>query len=142
MPSLIDGYDYWVACRNGTSDAKKQRVNADRERTVPTSTYRVQLSDRFTLDDLAAQVPYIARLGISHVYLSPIYAARPGSPPTSTRMFWNFAGKPSIGIVDAGRRDRYDRKVPEPIGSPPRFRLFGSVCTSGEGPGLQNQRGV
>ena len=80
MPSLIDGYDYWVACRNGTSDAKKQRVNADRERTVPTSTYRVQLSDRFTLDDLAAQVPYIARLGISHVYLSPIYAARPGSP--------------------------------------------------------------
>jgi malto-oligosyltrehalose synthase len=40
----------------------------------------VQLSDRFTLDDLAAQVPYLARLGISHVYLSPIYTARPGSP--------------------------------------------------------------
>jgi malto-oligosyltrehalose synthase len=40
----------------------------------------VQLSDRFTLDDVAAQVPYIARLGISHVYLSPIYTARPGSP--------------------------------------------------------------
>ena len=53
---------------------------ADRERTVPTSTYRVQLSDRFTLDDLAAQVPYMARLGVSHVYLSPIYTARPGSP--------------------------------------------------------------
>jgi malto-oligosyltrehalose synthase len=80
MPSLIDGYDDWVACRNGTSDAKKHRVNADRERTVPTSTYRVQLSDRFTFDELAAQVPYIARLGISHVYLSPIYTARPGSP--------------------------------------------------------------
>jgi len=80
MPSLIDGCDHWVACRNGTSDAKKPRVNADRERTVPSSTYRVQLSDRFTLDDLAAQVPYIARLGISHVYLSPIYTARPGSP--------------------------------------------------------------
>jgi (1->4)-alpha-D-glucan 1-alpha-D-glucosylmutase len=55
-------------------------VCADRERSVPSSTYRVQLSDRFTLDDLAAQVPYIARLGISHVYLSPIYTARPGSP--------------------------------------------------------------
>lgn len=53
---------------------------ADREPTVPTSTYRVQLSGRFTLDDLAAQVPYMARLGISHVYLSPIYTARPGSP--------------------------------------------------------------
>jgi (1->4)-alpha-D-glucan 1-alpha-D-glucosylmutase len=55
-------------------------MRADRERNVPTSTYRVQLSHRFTLDDLAAQVPYIARLGISHVYLSPIYAARPQSP--------------------------------------------------------------
>ena len=40
----------------------------------------MQLSHRFTLDDLADQVPYLARLGISHVYLSPIYAARPGSP--------------------------------------------------------------
>jgi (1->4)-alpha-D-glucan 1-alpha-D-glucosylmutase len=65
---------------NGTSDAKKHGVSADRKRSIPTSTYRVQLSDRFTLDDLAAQVPYLARLGVSHVYLSPIYAARPGSP--------------------------------------------------------------
>jgi (1->4)-alpha-D-glucan 1-alpha-D-glucosylmutase len=40
----------------------------------------VQLSAHFTLDDLAAQVPYIARLGITHVYLSPIYTARPSSP--------------------------------------------------------------
>ena len=55
-------------------------MQGDRERTVPSSTYRVQLSVRFTLDDLAAQVPYIARLGVSHVYLSPIYSARPGSP--------------------------------------------------------------
>jgi malto-oligosyltrehalose synthase len=54
-------------------------VNADRERAVPSSTYRVQLSARFTLDDLAAQVPYLARLGVSDVYLSPIYTARPGS---------------------------------------------------------------
>jgi malto-oligosyltrehalose synthase len=40
----------------------------------------VQLSARFSLDDVAAQVPYFARLGVSHVYLSPIYTARPGSP--------------------------------------------------------------
>jgi malto-oligosyltrehalose synthase len=40
----------------------------------------VQLSNRFTLNHLAAQVPYMARLGVSHVYLSPIYTARPGSP--------------------------------------------------------------
>ncbi len=69
-----------MGAASGTSDAKRGGVAADRERTVPTSTYRVQLSDRFTLDDLAAQVPYLARLGVSHVYLSPIYTARPGSP--------------------------------------------------------------
>jgi (1->4)-alpha-D-glucan 1-alpha-D-glucosylmutase len=40
----------------------------------------VQLSARFTLDDLAAQVPHIAGLGVSHVYLSPLYRARAGSP--------------------------------------------------------------
>ena len=40
----------------------------------------MQLSARFTLDDLADLLPYIARLGLSHVYLSPIYAARSASP--------------------------------------------------------------
>lgn len=53
---------------------------SDRERIIPISTYRVQLSAQFTLDDLADQVPYMARLGLSHVYLSPIFQARPSSP--------------------------------------------------------------
>ena len=80
MPSASDRDGSTPEPRGGTSDANKHRMGADRERTIPTSTYRVQLSDRFTLDDLAAQVPYIAQLGVSHVYLSPIYTARPGSP--------------------------------------------------------------
>ena len=45
----------------------------------PASTYRVQLSSSFTLEDLANQVPYLADLGITDIYLSPIYAAKPGS---------------------------------------------------------------
>ena len=45
----------------------------------PASTYRVQLSFTFTLHDLAEQVPYLAELGITDVYLSPISAATPGS---------------------------------------------------------------
>jgi len=45
----------------------------------PASTYRVQLSSSFTLEDLANQVPYFADLGITDIYLSPIYAAKPGS---------------------------------------------------------------
>jgi (1->4)-alpha-D-glucan 1-alpha-D-glucosylmutase len=43
------------------------------------ATYRLQLNADFTLDDARAQVPYLAALGISHLYLSPIWAARPGS---------------------------------------------------------------
>jgi (1->4)-alpha-D-glucan 1-alpha-D-glucosylmutase len=43
------------------------------------ATYRLQLHSEFTLHDVAAQVPYLARLGISHLYLSPIGTAVPGS---------------------------------------------------------------
>jgi (1->4)-alpha-D-glucan 1-alpha-D-glucosylmutase len=47
--------------------------------SVPAATYRLQLHPGFTLDDAAAIVPYLAELGISHVYLSPILQAVPGS---------------------------------------------------------------
>ena len=44
-----------------------------------TATYRLQLHRGFTLDDAAAAVPYLARLGASHLYLAPILTAVPGS---------------------------------------------------------------
>lgn len=43
------------------------------------ATQRLQLHKGFTLRDAAAQVPYLAQLGISHLYASPILTARPGS---------------------------------------------------------------
>lgn len=43
------------------------------------ATYRLQLHGDFTFDHAAAQVPYLARLGVSHLYLSPILTAVPGS---------------------------------------------------------------
>ncbi|HEY2065017.1 MAG TPA: malto-oligosyltrehalose synthase [Gemmatimonadaceae bacterium] len=46
---------------------------------IPTATYRLQLSASFTLRDAKARVPYLRRLGVSHLYLSPVLAARPGS---------------------------------------------------------------
>lgn len=46
---------------------------------VPLSTYRLQFNARFTLGDAQALVPYLAALGISHVYASPLLRARPGS---------------------------------------------------------------
>ncbi|MDB5590166.1 4-alpha-glucanotransferase, partial [Enterovirga sp.] len=45
----------------------------------PRATYRLQFHKDFTFDDALAAVPYIARLGVSHVYASPIHRARPGS---------------------------------------------------------------
>ncbi|MBD2746339.1 malto-oligosyltrehalose synthase [Microvirga sp. BT688] len=45
----------------------------------PRATYRVQFHKDFTFDDAVKIVPYLARLGISHVYSSPIQAAAPGS---------------------------------------------------------------
>lgn len=44
-----------------------------------TSTYRLQLHAGFTFADAATQLDYLAALGVSHLYLSPILQAAPGS---------------------------------------------------------------
>jgi (1->4)-alpha-D-glucan 1-alpha-D-glucosylmutase len=46
---------------------------------VPRATYRLQLHAGFGFKDAAAIAPYLAQLSVSHVYLSPIFKARPGS---------------------------------------------------------------
>ena len=43
------------------------------------ATYRLQFHKDFTFADARAQVPYLADLGISHLYASPILMARAGS---------------------------------------------------------------
>ena len=45
----------------------------------PRATYRIQFHKDFTFDDAIRIVPYLAKLGISHLYASPIHKARPGS---------------------------------------------------------------
>jgi (1->4)-alpha-D-glucan 1-alpha-D-glucosylmutase len=47
---------------------------------IPRATYRIQLSHEFTFMQAAEIVPYLARLGVSHVYCSPYLKARVGSP--------------------------------------------------------------
>ncbi|PTB17487.1 malto-oligosyltrehalose synthase [Trinickia symbiotica] len=47
--------------------------------TLPRSTLRLQLHRGFTFDDAAAHVDYFSALGVSHLYLSPITTAVPGS---------------------------------------------------------------
>ena len=46
---------------------------------MPVSTYRLQLGADLTLDDVATRAGYYADLGVTHLYLSPVLTAAPGS---------------------------------------------------------------
>jgi (1->4)-alpha-D-glucan 1-alpha-D-glucosylmutase len=50
---------------------RSQRINR-----IPLSTYRLQLGADLTLDQVTALLPYLDRLGITDVYLSPLFRAR------------------------------------------------------------------
>src|SRR5690242_19923205 len=49
------------------------------ERPELRATYRLQLTSSFGFAAARALVPYLRDLGISHLYLSPSFQARPGS---------------------------------------------------------------
>ena len=51
---------------------------SDEKRRV-SATYRLQFTKDFRFADAEVLVPYLHSLGISHLYASPIFAARPGS---------------------------------------------------------------
>jgi (1->4)-alpha-D-glucan 1-alpha-D-glucosylmutase len=59
--------------------APRSRRAAALTAIIPRATYRVQLHRDFGFADATAIVPYLAELGISHVYCSPYLRARPGS---------------------------------------------------------------
>ncbi|QWA13189.1 malto-oligosyltrehalose synthase [Sodalis ligni] len=42
---------------------------------IPTATYRIQFRNGMTFDRAAGLVPYLKRLGISHLYASPVFTA-------------------------------------------------------------------
>ena len=46
---------------------------------IPRATYRLQLHRGFDFEAANAVLPYLCRLGVSHVYCSPITRARSGS---------------------------------------------------------------
>jgi len=48
-------------------------------RRIPRSTYRLQLYADFTIRDTLRIVPYLQKLGISHLYVSSLVTAKPGS---------------------------------------------------------------
>jgi (1->4)-alpha-D-glucan 1-alpha-D-glucosylmutase len=58
---------------------QKAHGHAMRQRRLPESTYRLQFHKGFTFRDGTEIIPYLAELGITHVYASPYLRAAPGS---------------------------------------------------------------
>jgi len=57
----------------------ERAVVPGRPARVPDATYRIQFHSKFRFVDAIKLVPYLARLGVSHLYASPFLRARPGS---------------------------------------------------------------
>jgi (1->4)-alpha-D-glucan 1-alpha-D-glucosylmutase len=99
VPGSTEGYPNWrrkldrtlesIAAPGGplaklaaslSAEDRGPRSGAARLATVPPrATYRLQFHKNFTFADAEKIVPYLVKLGISHVYASPIQKARPGS---------------------------------------------------------------
>ena len=80
----------------------------------PRALARLQFHAGFTLDDAAGQVDYYAALGVSHLYASPLLAARPGSSH-------------GYDVIDCHRIN------PELGGEPALRRLVGRLRSRGMG---------
>ena len=70
---------------------------------IPRATYRLQLNAGFGFRAAAELVPYLADLGVSHVYCSPYLRARPGSTHGYDIIDHN-ALNPEIGTPEAFER--------------------------------------
>lgn len=70
---------------------------------IPSATYRLQFTASFTFDDATAVVPYLKKLGISHVYASPFLKARKGSTHGYDIIDHNEIN-PELGGADAFER--------------------------------------
>ena len=74
---------------------------------VPRATYRLQFDRDFTFSDAAGLVPYLADLGASDLYASPLTKARPGSTHGYDVV------DPNALNPELGTREDYDRMVGE-----------------------------
>ena len=53
-------------------------LDIDIDIDVPVAAYRLQFRREFPLQDARSLIPYLEELGITHVYASPLFAARRG----------------------------------------------------------------
>ncbi len=93
LPGTVDQHPNWrrrlpVALEKWPGDPRvaalaaamaERSSDASRPLRVPGATYRLQFHKGFRFADAIALVPYLARLGVTHLYASPFLKARPGS---------------------------------------------------------------
>jgi (1->4)-alpha-D-glucan 1-alpha-D-glucosylmutase len=89
LPGTVDQHPNWrrklpLALEGWSADprvAALPGIMAERSVALraPVATYRLQFHKGFRFNDAKKLVPYLAGLGISHVYASPFLKARPGS---------------------------------------------------------------
>ncbi len=99
-------HDHLAREREAATALRRQRAS----RSVPRATYRLQLTPDFTFADAAEIVPQLATLGISHLYLSPILQAVPGSTHgydviDPSRIRAEFGGAEGLTRLAAAVRD-------------------------------------
>ena len=78
----------------------------------PRATYRVQMREAFDFDAAAAIVPYLERLGVSHLYCSPYMKAAPHSTHgydsvDPTRINPELGGERGFNSLDAALREAH-----------------------------------
>ncbi|MEV6579664.1 malto-oligosyltrehalose synthase [Streptomyces sp. NPDC051582] len=77
--------------------------------SFPSSTYRLQLRPEFTFAAAEAVVPHLAALGVSHLHLSPVLEAVPGSAhgydvTDHSRVRAELGGEPGLRALAAAAR--------------------------------------
>jgi (1->4)-alpha-D-glucan 1-alpha-D-glucosylmutase len=68
-----------ASIRPSPAGAAAARLPREASAVIPRATYRLQLHKDFNFDAALGVLPYLHRLGVSHLYCSPISRARPGS---------------------------------------------------------------
>lgn len=106
-PNLVDdassGTDDPVVTLANALFAAERRAALENPARRATATYRLQLHERFRLEDVAGIVDYLHDLGISDIYLSPYLRAKPGSTH-GYDVFDHGQLNPEIGDESSNRR--------------------------------------
>ncbi len=105
------------------------------------ATYRLQLGPDLDFAGAAKAVPYLAELGISHLYLSPVLQARPGSThgydvADHSRISAELGGEDGLRALARTARDHglglIADLVPNHVGTSPDTPLWWKLLAEGQ----------